>query len=631
MLGKPTDLVAMPARPHSRAGWLSVALSALVLLAVAAAFPGLIGELEENAAALAWRVGASQTPERRVIVVDVDDESVARVGPWPWPRERLTELSDRLAAEGASLQLYDVVFPDAAPGDAEFAAALRKNGGVLAQVFDFEAARKVAGGQLRGAADLSCGSPFPAAHGYIANAAALDLPAGHISPLLGPDGAVRRMPALVCHQDRAYPALAIAGLMAAAPASAPQVEPGQGPFAAPWLLSFKDLPGIRIPLDADGAIRLPYGLHPDALAALSAADVLQGRVPADMLRGAWVVIGGSAFGIKDAVPTPFGGAVAGVSVHAQLLAALLDNRVPYGPARGGLLQFALAAAGALLLLRLRRAGAVWLPLVGAGLAIAFALLGGTLLLRHGLWLGWGHAALFCLLLSLVLTMAGFARTRREREHLFANLASYLPAAVAENLALRAPDDAMRAERRDCVALYADLRNFSAYCEARPPEEAAAVLHAFFSTADRIVEHHGGRVESLQGDALLALWPHADSGAAALAAAKALLADAPQWLPDSAAPGLEPLALGIGIEAGPVLVGFFGGARRRAYTALGEPVTVARRLQSMTSDLAEPLLLGPVVVSRLEPGSQLADRGIFLLEGLAQMRHVYAPAPQEARP
>lgn len=624
-----SDPVANPARPHSRAGWLAAALSGLIVLAVTALFPSLIGELEENTASLAWRLGASHTPERRVIVVDVDDESVARIGPWPWPRERLAELSDRLAAEGASLQLYDIVFPDAAPGDTPFAAALRKNSGVLAQVFDFDASRQVASGQLHGAAaGVPCAGPLPTARGYIANAAGLDLPAGHISPLLGANGAVRQMSALVCFQGQAYPALAIAGLgLMAAPGAALQLEPGQGVFSPPWQLSFKDLPGIRIPVDGNGALRLPYSLHPDAIAALSAADVLQGRVPAGMLRGAWVVVGGSAFGIKDAVPTPFGGAVAGVSVHAQLLAALLDDRIPYSPAGGVPLQLAFAVAGALLLLRLRNATAVWLPLVGISLAFAFAFFAGTLLVRHGLWVGWGHAALFCLVLALALTMAGFARARREREHLFANLASYLPAAVAETLALRAPDDAMRAERRDCVALYADLRNFSAYCEARPPEEAAAVLHAFFSAADRIVERHGGRVESLQGDALLALWPQAQSGAAALAAAQALLADARQWLPDNPAPGLEPLALGIGIEAGPVLVGFFGGARRRAYTALGEAVTVARRLQSMTSDLAEPLLLGPGVASRLDPHC-LADRGIFLLEGLTQTRHVYAPAAED---
>jgi adenylate cyclase len=93
----------------------------------------------------------------------------------------------------------------------------------------------------------------------------------------------------------------------------------------------------------------------------------------------------------------------------------------------------------------------------------------------------------------------------ERDRIFAHLSSYLPGPVAAALAARDPSDAIEADRKNISVLFADIRNFSAYCEARPPEETTAVLHAFFSMATQVVEKHGGMVESFQGDAVLAVW------------------------------------------------------------------------------------------------------------------------------
>jgi adenylate cyclase len=248
-----------------------------------------------------------------------------------------------------------------------------------------------------------------------------------------------------------------------------------------------------------------------------------------------------------------------------------------------------------------------------------------------LWLGWAAPAVFTVVGGVLLAAAEYARARFERERLYGNLASYLPEPVAAEIAFREPTGIIDAQRQEVTVLFADIRNFSAYCEGRPPEEAAALLHAFFTTATRVVEAHAGLVEEFVGDAVLAIWnapePCPDHAAKALDAARELQNETAALFEQPPPAGLEPLALGIGIETGNALVGSFGPARRRTHTVLGETVTVAVRLQGLTVDLAQPIVVGEQAAKRL-PKDVVIPLGSFLLEGLRTAREVYAPPTDE---
>ncbi|PZP56248.1 MAG: hypothetical protein DI596_10515, partial [Azospira oryzae] len=192
--------------------------------------------IEERAGDTLWRLvsasASADVQERRFVVVDIDEASLARLGPWPWPRERLAELARRLAALGARLQVYDVVLPDPRPGDAVLAAEFARHPVVLAQIFALDPETPAAVGRPLGALKPDappCGPPLPQATGFIANTPAFavveGLTAGHITPRIARDGAVRRLPALICFEGRAYPALGLAALTKAA-----DVEPA-------WILA----------------------------------------------------------------------------------------------------------------------------------------------------------------------------------------------------------------------------------------------------------------------------------------------------------------------------------------------------------------------------------------------------------
>lgn len=632
---------------HGRALALGVAVLASLAWMVAA--PVSLHQLDERTTDFLWRLTASDIPERRVVLVDIDDASLSRIGPWPWSRETLAQLTRKLDEQGAGLKLFDIVFPEGRDGANDLARALAARDdvapSVLAQVFALRNESLLRSGALAGAMPgVGCQAPAVAAQGFIANAPGLHGRAGHITAALDADGAVRRLPAFVCFDDRTYPSLALAGIAALAPqargasGAGLAVMSGKGPWEPAWQLTAAALPGIRIGLDAQGQLRVPYAISRKAVTSISAADVLQGKVPQGLLTGAWVLVGASAFGLVDAVPTALGGAVSGAEVHSQVLSALVDGRVPYSPRAAGWLQagYVLIVVVGLLLLAAgqplrQRQRVVLLPVAaGAAAAVGFVL-HSTALLQAGWYIGWADAALVVCLAGLMLALGEHARSLVEKGRLYQNLSSYVSGPVAEQIAFDEPTGEIVARRSDLTVLAADLQNFSRYCEARSPEDAARVLHRFFTTASAIIEAHGGVVEEMVGDSLLAVFngprPCEDHPTQALMAARELWLRCNEELPNTTGLGLEPLSICIGLESGTALVGSFGPAGRRVHTVLGQTVTIALRLQGLTADLAYPVLVGQTTAQRMGPQFEqaklaLKPLGSFLLPGLQHSCKVF---------
>ena len=589
--------------------------------------------IQETSGDWIWRaktITQTNAPERRLILVDIDEKSLQELGPWPWPRQRVAQLVTALGEQGASLQIFDVVFAEERPGDAQLAKAIVQHRPIFSEILALETPFTSSLGQLQGQLSWTqCPAPFQAASGYLANSPSLPVRAGHITPRLQVDGVLRHQPAIICFGNKAYPSLTLRSLMAMFGEEELRLERG-GLLQSDWVLTGAKLLSNSVPLDAKGDIRFPWTFEKQQFISISAADVLSGRFPKQIFSNAVVLVGSTAFGLNDAITTPLAPLAAGMQAHAEMLLGFLDNGIPFTPRFDLYYQIflMLSGLGVLMYFGKRSRASYLIPLIGIATALGCWLLFAVFLWQNQWWLSWVYPALFLLITSLILGLVEHARSRIDRDRLFEHLSSYLPSAVATSLVKQSPSNAIRAQNQLAVVMFADIRNFSSYCENRPPEESAAVLHAFFSSTTRIVEQYGGVIESFEGDALIAVWSDAKAIhdpaylLQTIVSATKIIQDSTHFLPDPAPADLEPLALGIGIELGSVMSGSFGLAKRRTHLVLGPTVSIASCLVAMTAELSHPILIGESLAHAVK-GVTLQPMGTFLLEGLKHSHQIYA--------
>ncbi|MDG2273167.1 MAG: adenylate/guanylate cyclase domain-containing protein [Halioglobus sp.] len=636
-----------PIRP--RDGRLLVLLLAGILaVALNFAFSDALKTVEERLGVMGWTLTTDDAIEERITLVTIDEKSLAEVGPWPWPRQELARLVNAIDEAGAQLQIHDVFLAEPKDGDAGLVAALESSrGAVLAQVPILQSEQTARVGAMSHALTaVSCGAQppgassgisLPSTQNYIASHAGFSaISKGHITPIVASDGSIRQFPALICVDGMPYPALAISALLEATNSVDwnASVRADRSFFGPEFRLQLDAYPGLNIPLDSQGNIRISYKQAPNNFRAVSASDVMSGNIEPGLFENTWVLVGATALSMGDIVPTPYSGATPGVELQARILSSLLDAQMPYTPRSANWLLGFISICIALVLLKLAaapaRVSAYGLPIAGVVFPVLVLTLHIQMLSSSEVWMGWLFPALYSLLAASLLLLLEQSRVRVERSRVYGNLSSYLPLDIAKEIAYTLPSSAINAKRCDVTLLSADLRNFAAFSESRPPEESAAVLHFFFVRATAIVEQHGGRVHEFKGDSVLAVWDgqHREAALQALQAAQGMqeAIDQDMLTPQSAS-HLEPLALGIGIEQGPALIGSIGPAHRRSHSLLGDTVTITLRVQELTEELAQPILIGECAARQLND-QQLISQGSYLLSGLRIPHTLFAPAISE---
>ena len=624
----------------------AIIAAALVTLLLVFPLGGPLSSIEERVGSLPWLFVSDTTPEERIAIVSIDERSLAAIGPWPWSWEVIADLVDNINEAGAQLQIHDVLYPagERASDDRLLASLIGQEKSIIAQlpILQSQSESIRTGTLTHSASGISCQvsggvGQFPQADSFIGSSNLLSpVPKGHIAPIIDSDGSVRRIPAMVCVDGNAFPALALAPFFQLVGSQSWQadVRTDSGVFSSEKILTFDSYPGLEVPLDREGAMRISFRKSPAAFRSISAVDILNGDFEENLLDNVLVLVGATAFGLDDIVPTPYSGYSPGVELQARLLSSVLDDQVPFEPSGRGLIGLMVSALLALICLHmaLRRGRYAMLGLPVMAVTSPFIAVGlhGLALVNYGLWIGWIAAALFGTAVSSILLMFEHARVRVERSRVVQNLTSYLPVETAQRVAFESPSSLIQAERSSVTLLSADLRNFSAIGERRPPEESAAILHYFFSKINQVVERHGGSIHEYKGDSVLVVWD-GDGASPALSALSASIEIEREinstLLSETGVEGLEPLAVGIGIEQGPVLRGSIGPANRRAHTLCGETVSVALRIQEMTADLSYPILVGEVAARYLQDAS-LKSLGHYMLPGLTTAHVLFAPRALE---
>ena len=577
--------------------------------------------------------------DTRIVIVDIDEKSLNQIGRFPWGRDVQARLVRQLTAHyGVAAVGFDISFPEAdtssgygvlaelargelagVPGlrsqlerlkpqmdyDALFAEAMRGQPVVLGYSVSDRQKKGVLPKPAFTVADLN-GRTVTAftASGYEANLAQLQRAAqgaGIFTALTDSDGVLRSSTLLQRIGDGYYPSLSLA--TASVYLKARAIAPLFSQTADKLSDAEREHGGLdRIALFTPrGRLTIPVGEAltttiqyrgnggPDggAFRYVSAADVLLGAVPTEVLHGAIVLVGTTAAGLNDIRATPVNAEFPGVEVHANLIKSILDGHFKSRPDYALALEFGQVVLVGLLL---GAALAVATP-AAAVLLTAFALAGALGLnwwLYHGLDAALDSAVLLLLIAGLfVANLAwGYFFEVRKGKALVSRFGQYVAPELVAQMADNPDRYSMDGESRDLSVLFADVRGFTAISEQMTPQELREYINLYLTAmSEDIRDSHGGTLDKYIGDAVMAFWgaPVAFPDHAGRAVASALLMQhsAARLNQQFQARGWPALQIGIGINSGLMHVGDMGSRIRRAYTVMGDAVNLGARLEGVT--------------------------------------------------
>ncbi|MFA9218060.1 MAG: CHASE2 domain-containing protein [Sphingomonadaceae bacterium] len=527
----------------------------------------------------------SSAEERRILVVDIDEASLAELGPWPWSSGRLADVVEILLtdyqARGVALDIL-LTKAGTAADDTRLALLAAHAPLVLAQALDYSQTRPEAlrEGVLGGAVRAS-GPALPAT-GYLANHAALAQAAariGNIGFLPDPDGALRRLPLLSRYGEQVYPALSLA-----------LVNCCGG--------------GLQLPADGDSAAaRVAFRRDWSAYTVVSAADIARRRIDPASASNRLVLVGSSAMTLADRVTTPLAASRPGLGVQAAMLSTLLDRRDGTAPAPwpGRWIASAYAALAALLAsVTLPKLSAARNGLVLAGAGVLWLLLAYVLCPHDPDFSPTAPLASLLFLLAFAVPYQWQQAQHRSR-HLLDTLRQYVAPAVVAELLRSDLQDPLAPRQLDVTTLIADMEGYTTQVEALPVDEAAKLTRDFLEClTGPVIEAHG-TLDKYTGDGLVAFWgaplPNLQHADLALDAARAIVRRVQELSQAQQARGRPPLRVRIGIESGLAMAGDFGTAFRSIYTAVGDSVNTASRLEQAARDFPHDVIIGAGTVAR----------------------------------
>jgi len=371
--------------------------------------------------------------------------------------------------------------------------------------------------------------------------------------------------------------------------------------------------GVRIgnrllPIGADGEVLLglsgPSGSFRGKQGKPSrypVAALIRGEIPASRIEGKVVLIGDTQSGTRDVKLTPFGYGIKGRMPGVEKIAMQVDyllgerawlHRPSWAAEWGFLLTIVLGCVAAWAGSKLGFYPALALLALGPVVFLA----GTASLTWGGVWIDTGFPALAWTSGILAAAIVRYAQNARERSFLESAFERYLPREMVKAI-LRDPSALkLMGDEREMTVLFADLRGFTTFSEGNSPATVVAHLNEHLTAMSDVIQKHGGTVDKFIGDAVMAFWgapiPDADHAQHACAAAQEMLAILDRKNEERIVRGLAQVDMGIGINSGPMIVGNMGSSKRFNYTVIGDAVNLASRLESLTKDFNQRILVGP---------------------------------------
>ena len=595
----------------------------------------LVFDLHQRLDPIAW------DPEAPVRILDIDDDSLARIGQWPWPRSTMAEMVTRLGGLGAAVVAVDILFaePDASSPE-RLIARLPPSPGrtLLTQEASERTSNDALLAQAIGQTPTALGAiltqdgaavDFPTKFGlvtagddprpFIAHFTSAVVPLAELSAAAGGLGAlnwlpdrdqiVRRVPLIATISARAaleggqpdhssageqiVPGLAAEALRLAQGASTIIVRSsnasGQTAFGAQTGVNAIKIGDLEIPTDPEGALRVNYS-HSEPRRFIPAWKLLAGEVERAEIQNRIIVIGTSAAGLRDQRSTPVDTSITGVEIHAQVLEHIISGawlqRPDWSQGAELMLALLLALAFGMMLPRITALPGAMAAIIAIGVVAWASRYGFTV---HGLLLDPMLPIVSVGAMYVACVVWLYRAEQRRRRFVHDAFGRFVSPTVVERLAEDPSRFVLGGELRQLTIMFCDLRGFTSIAERLDPQGLTKFMNEYLTAMSDAVLAHGGTVDKYIGDGIVAFWnaplddpDHASNAVrAAMAMTRGLEVLNDQWKASADARGEDhqQVSFRIGLATGECCVGNFGSIYRFDYSVFGDDVNLASRLEA----------------------------------------------------
>ena len=654
-------LRALPRWFKRRIGYARLLCLALLIgfAALRVADPAPVEEIRVRTFDAFQRIDPRKKTARPVTIVDIDDKSLEKLGQWPWPRTRIAALVTELTRLGAVVIAFDAVFsePDrlnpayaadtfrnldeetraklrALPSNDQILAdAIRKSRVVLGEsglpeeITALDKTLPVTGLAMLGEEPQRFMFDFP---GLLRNVPVLEhAAAGRGLFTIKPerDGIVRRVPMIMLAQGQTMPSLTFEML---------RVATGSGTIlikAEKAGIKSIGIKGLQIPTDHNGQLWVHYARN-DASIYVSAINVMEKNVAPDMIAGKLVLIGTSAVGLNDIKTTPVSRAMPGVEIHAQVLESTLTGEVISQPIYGIAVEFAAALLFGLLVIAFAPLfGPVTLVALGAALAATLIGTSAYFYTQHRLLIDFTYPLMSTTAIYLTLIFTSFVREQAQRRQIRSAFGQYLSPSLLYRIEHTRNALRLGGDDRELTVMFVDVRNFTEISERLAPTAVVSFLNTLLDALSRHVTANEGTLDKFIGDSIMAFWNApvdvSDHAAKAVRAALAMRETLARLNSDDAFGfgAKQTVRIGVGIHTGIACVGNMGAESRFNYSAVGDAVNIASRIESACKTVSFDILASGETAQMLD-GWALLDAGSLELRGKSARTRIYAVVGDE---
>ncbi|WP_404419688.1 CHASE2 domain-containing protein [Marinospirillum sp.] len=662
-----------PTVSHRLAVLSSLLLGSLLLLAQFGHLPG-IDRLYERWELMVYdlRMQLHLAPEPEqvstpIVIVDIDEESLRREGRWPWSRHKIAELVTDLGDAGAVLVGFDILFaePERNPVmevynrlateqqkvDSAFLSQLQN----LAPDYDTDrylgevlSRREVVLGYTFSHQDKTASGHFPQPleldQPEVVEQLALPAMAGYTGPLpvlgqnalgsgffsLAPDtdGVVRRAPLIARYNNQLFASLSLE--MVRQYLFLETVNLQTETIAGAKHIDYLALDSsLHLPTDGHGQLLIPFRGDAGSFPYIPAWKLLAGEADHEQLAGALVLVGTTAPGLFDLRATPVDSVYPGVEVHANLMAAMLDQEFLTEPSWAPGANLLLSGlAGLLLAFLLPWLAPIWQTLLATVLAVAITGLTTWLWLSHGIVLALASPLFMVVVLATFNFIWGFYFESLTRHRLANMFGQYVPPQLVEEMSQHPGDFGFHGESRELTVLFSDIRGFTTLSESLEADELKRLLNRYFTPITGVIFENRGTIDKYIGDLVMAFWgapvKDPDHAVHALKAAHKMLQATEKLSAEFVAEGLPKISIGIGINSGLMNVGDMGSEYRRSYTVLGDAVNLGSRLEGASKYYRTTLVVGERTHELAESAFLWRELDLVRVKGKTEPVRVFHP-------